>query len=191
MKKVLLFAAVLALGTTTFAQSADDQAAMQEKWMNHMTPGDMQAMLAKQNGVWEAKSKMWMAPGMDAMEATGTMTTDMNLGNRYQQSTYKSEIMGMPFEGISTTAYDNTRKIFINTWIDNTGTSIMYSEGKWNEKTKSIEFMGNATDPMAGRAMPFREVLTMIDDNHYKMEMYNAMEDGEMFKSMEIMYTRK
>lgn len=191
MKKILLFVAVLAIGNTSFAQSAEDQNAMMEKWMAYMTPGDMHKMLAKQNGVWEAKSKMWMAPGAEPMETTGELTTDMHLGDRYQKSTYTSEFMGMPFEGVSTTAYDNARKVFINTWMDNTGTSIMYSEGQWNEETKTIEFKGMATDAMAGKQMPFREVITMIDDDHYKMEMYNTMADGKELRSMEIMYTRK
>src|SRR4028118_1807600 len=96
----------------------------------------------------------------------------------------------MPFQGISTTGYDNARRVFVNTWIDNFGTGIMTSEGAYNAKTKSIEFKGMVTDPMAGgRQMPFRQVLTFIDDNNQRLEMYN-MHQGKEFKSMEIVLTR-
>lgn len=187
MKKLLLFAALFALGTNTFAQGEND---MMQKWMEYATPGKMQKMLAKQNGVWEANTKFWMAPGQDPMESTAEVTTDMYMGDRFQKSTYSGDMMGMPFKGESTTGYDNVRKVFVNTWIDNTGTGIMYSEGTWNEATKTIEYKGNMTDAMAGKAMPFREVVTIIDDNNYKMEMFNTMEGKEM-KTMEVTFKRK
>lgn len=188
MKKTLLFIAILAFGNTSFAQEGQDET--MQKWMVHMTPGKMHKMLATYNGRWEAASKFWMAPGAEAMDSKGEMVTDMHLGDRFQKSTYTSEFMGMPFKGESTIGYDNTREIFVNTWIDNTSTHIMYSEGTWDEASKSIEFKGSATDPGAGGPAPFREVMTFIDDNTFKMEMYNTM-DGKEFKSMEMTYTRK
>jgi hypothetical protein len=35
----------------------------------------------------------------------------------------------MPFEGISTLGYDNAKKTFFSTWIDNMGTGMMVMEG--------------------------------------------------------------
>ena len=43
---------------------------------------------------------------------------------------------------------------------------------------------------MAGKATPFREVMTFYSDDSYKLEMYNEM-DGKEYKSMEITFTRK
>lgn len=186
MKKILLFVAMIAVGNQGFAQS---EAEMQ-KWMEYATPGDMHKMLAKYNGRWTASTKMWMAPGQPPMESTAEVTTDMHMGDRYQKSTYSGDFGGMPFNGESITGYDNTRKVFTNTWIDNMSTGIMYSEGTWNAATKSVELKGTATDPMAGKAMPFREVMTFNSDDSYKMEMYNIM-DGNEYKSMEITFTRK
>lgn len=186
MKKIFLTALTALFTLSAFAQSEADM----QKWMEYATPGDMHKMLAKYNGRWTATTKMWMAPGQPPMESTADVTTDMYMGDRYQKSSYNGDFGGMPFNGESTTGYDNTRKVFTNTWIDNMSTGIMYSEGTWNAATKSVEFKGTATDPMAGKATPFREVMTFNSDDSYKMEMYNEM-DGKEFKSMEITFTRK
>ncbi|HYC30442.1 MAG TPA: DUF1579 domain-containing protein [Chitinophagaceae bacterium] len=186
MKKILLTALTAILTFGAFAQSEADM----QKWMAHATPGDMHKMLANYNGRWTANTKMWMDPSQPPMESTADVTTDMHMGDRYQKSVYSGDFGGMPFQGESLTGYDNTRKVFTNTWIDNMGTGIMYSEGTWNEKTRSVEFKGTATDPMAGKAMPFREVFTFSGNDNYKMEMYN-MVDGREYKTMEISFTRK
>lgn len=186
MKKTILTALMAIFALTTFAQSEADM----QKWMEYATPGDMHKMLGKYNGRWTAATKMWMAPGQPPMESTADVVTDMYMGDRYQKSTYTGDFGGMPFNGESMTGYDNTRKIFTNTWIDNMSTGIMYSEGTWNAATKSVEFKGTVTDPMAGKATPFREVMTFNGDDSYKMEMYNVM-DGNEYKSMEITFTRK
>lgn len=75
-------------------------------------------------------------------------------------------------------------------WTDNFSTGMMYGEGKWDAKTKSIEIKGSVSDPMTQGQSPYRQVTTFTDENNYKMEMYNMME-GKEYKSMEITYTRK
>lgn len=186
MKKILLLTALIAFGTNTFAQSEEDMKA----WMEYATPGEMQKLLGTQNGRWEAQTKMWMSPGAAPMESTAEVLTDMYMGNRFQKSLFNGDFGGMPFKGESVVGYDNVRKVFTSSWIDNMSTGIMYSEGKWNPSNKTIEYKGNATDPMAGKQTPFRQVITLIDDNSYKMETFNMM-NGQEFKSMEIMFTRK
>lgn len=186
MKKTILTALMAIFAVTAFAQSEADM----QKWMEYATPGDMHKMLGKYNGRWTAATRIWMAPGQPPMESTADVVTDMYMGDRYQRSTYTGDMGGMPFSGESTTGYDNTRKVFTNTWIDNMSTGIMYSEGAWNGSKQSVEFKGTATDPMVGKIMPFRQVITFTNADSYKMEMYNIMEGNE-YKSMEITYTRK
>lgn len=186
MKKILLTAAIALLATGTYAQSAEEMKA----WTDFATPGNMHKMLASYNGKWTAQTKMWMAPGQPPMESTADVVTDMYMGDRYQKSQYRGDFSGMPFEGESTIGYDNLKKVFVNTWIDNVGTGVMFSEGKWDAAKKSIEFKGLNSDPMAGKQTPFRQVLTLTNGDSYKMEMYSEM-GGKEVKSMEITFTRK
>ena len=172
-----------------FSQT-DKQAAEQKAWNEYMTPGAVHQMLAKSNGEWNEEMTMWMEPGAEPVKSTATAVNKMILGGRYQQSTHTGTVMGSPFEGIAITGYDNAKKILVSTWIDNMGTGIMYSEGKWNDATKSAEFTGTAIDPVSGKELKIRQIMKTIDDNTEMMEMYTTR-DGKEFKSMEIKMTRK
>lgn len=190
MKKIILFTAILGFSVSTYAQEGMNQAEAMEKWMAYATPSDMHKMLGEYNGKWTGEMKMWMSPGADPMESTATVTNDMYMGDRYQKSVYSGSSMGMPFQGESMTAYDNMKKVFINTWIDNMGTGVIYSEGTWNAENKTITYRGKMSEPMSGTQLDVKQVVTYTDKDHYMMEMYYNV-GGTEFKSMEGHYTRK
>ena len=169
-----------------------DSATMMKNWQTYMTPGDMQAMLAKSTGTWNADITMWDAPGAPPNKSTGTAVNKMLMGGRYLEGTNTGNMMGMPFEGRSITAYDNAKKVFINSWIDNMGTGIMNMEGPWDDGTKSINFTGKGMNPMTMKECDYRETFKMVDDNTQMMEMYGpSPADGKEMKMMEITFTRK
>jgi hypothetical protein len=117
-------------------------------------------------------------------------TNEMILGGRYLQGTHKGTMMGMPFEGIGTNGYDNSKKIFVSSWVDNMGTGMIYMEGTWDAATNSVTLVGKTTDPLTKKDIPTREIWKFVDDNHQELEMY-FMENGKEFKGMEIKYVRK
>jgi hypothetical protein len=55
--------------------------------------------------------------------------------------------------------------------------------GKFEYTSKM--WMTPGTEPI-----PYKQVVTLIDEKHHKMEWYTPSEQGEMFKSMELYYTR-
>ncbi len=165
-------------------------AAMAQAWEKYMTPGEPHKMLADETGKWDCEMTFWMAP--DAPPETYKSTADikMVMGGRYQESMYKGEMMGMPFEGKATVAYDNASDEYISTWIDNMGTGLMVMRGKMEEGSNSMTLTGETTDPMTGKTCKMREVYTIVDENTRKMEMYdNKM--GEEHKNMEIIMKKK
>ncbi|PZF74408.1 DUF1579 domain-containing protein [Taibaiella soli] len=189
MKKlVLLLLAVAGLSVTKTLAQMDD--ASMKAMQAYMTPGDMQKMLAKSDGNWNADITMWMDPTGAPTKTKGTCVNRMILGGRYQESINKSTFNGMPFEGRSLVGYDNAKKVFVYNWIDNMGTGMMTMEGKWNAATKTVEFMGTMVDPSSGNDMKVRETFQLIDNDHQKMEMYMVMPGGQDMKTMEITFTR-
>lgn len=78
----------------------------------------------------------------------------------------------------------------MSTWVDNMGTGIMYMEGKYDEKSKSINFAGKCVDPTSGKEESVREVFKIVDDKTQFMEMYMT-KGGKEFKNMEIKFTKK
>ena len=172
---------------------AVDTATARKNWEAYMAPGKEHQMMAKWNGTWTGEMTMWMSPdpNVPPTKSVGSAKNRMALGGRYQISEHKSNMMGMPFEGMSILAYDNHKKIFISSWIDNMGTGIMKLEGPWDEATKTITLRGKMVDPSSTAEMQIREVFTIIDDNTQKMEFYAVGPDGKEFKSMEGILKRK
>lgn len=191
MKRTILsFCAVLLSVTSSYVLAQGNQEAMQKAVMEYITPGNTHKMLSKADGQWTVETTLWMEPGAQPIKSTGTADVKMILGGRYQESKHSGNMMGMPFEGISITGYDNAKKVFVNSWVDNMGTGMMNMEGKWDENTKTINFSGKVFDPMTNKEMMVRETFKMIDDNTQSMEMYMT-HDGKEFKSMELKLTRK
>jgi hypothetical protein len=189
MKKInilfILLAGILCSANLS-AQSQEDMKAFAE----YMNPGPIQQMMAKSAGAWTANVTMWMHPGAPPTTSTMETSNEMILGGRYLQGLHKGNMMGMSFEGIGTTGYDNAKKIFVSSWIDNMGTGIIYMEGSWDANAKTINFSGKSTDPLTGKDIPTREVWKFVDDTHQVLEMYFT-EKGQEFKGMEIAYTKK
>jgi Protein of unknown function (DUF1579) len=180
---------------TSMADTASkpiDSAEMMKAWEAYMKPGNEHQWLAKSAGNWEAEIS-FLAPDGSVMSTNPGIKaeTKMVLGGRYQQSTYKGIMDKMPFEGMNTMAYDNARKVYISTWMDNMGTGLMYAEGNFDKgNNKVMTFKGNTTDPASGKQIPFREVFTIVDDNNQLMEMYDTKE-GKETKTMSIKLVRK
>jgi hypothetical protein len=194
LKLIIMKKLIIAVCTITFICSftsvnAQSEAEM-KAWMDYMTPGEMHQLLAKDDGEWNEEITSWMAPGAPPQKMAATCINKMIMGGRYQESIHTGNMMGMPFEGRSIAGYDNGRKIFVYTWIDNMSSGIMTMEGTWNATTKTMHYKGTTTDPMTGKSMPVRETFKYMDDGSQLLEMF-MMHEGKEFKSMEIKFTRK
>jgi hypothetical protein len=186
MKRLLLLCFPILAATQLLAQ---DQAAAQQAWMDYMTPGKIHQMLAHSDGTWNYELTLWMSPDAPPAKSTGTSENKMILGGRYQESVHKGNFGGMEFEGHGLLAYDNAKKIFQNSWVDNMGTGIMFMEGPWNDASHSLTLTGKTYDPMQGKDIEVKEVITILDNDHHKMEMF-YVKDGKDIKSMEMLLTR-
>jgi len=175
---------------TTSEEAAMDSAAMAKVWESYSTPGEMHKWMASTDGKWSAEMNFWAAPDQPAGPSEKSVVeSKMILGGRYQQSIYKGKMMGMDFEGYNTLAYDNAKKKFMSTWIDNTGTGLMYMEGPYDEATKTVKLEGTSVDPSTGKGYEMREEMKIIDDKTQLMTMYTK-KNGKEFKSMEIRMTK-
>lgn len=184
---ILLFSFLMLISFSASGLKAQDQDAM-KKWMDAMTPGDIQKGMAKMTGDWTYTSKLWMAPGQEPMQSTGTAKYEMLLDGRYLKVTTKGNMMGMAFEGMGITGYDNVSKQLQSSWIDNFGTGVMYLTGNI-DANGVMTLTGSMADPMTGQTINEKQVIKKENDNKYIMEMYNIV-GGQDIKTMEITYTR-
>jgi hypothetical protein len=159
-------------------------------YQEFMTPGSMHKWMTKFNGTWEADIASFMDPSNPAKsKATNVTKTIMN--GLYQVGDYTGNMMGMPFQGHSIMGYDNGKKMFVNTWIDNMGSGIIYMTGNYDEATKTLHLKGKQTNPMNGQDMDIREEMKIVDDNNYTLVMYGTGPDGKEMKFMEGNFKKK
>ncbi len=191
MKRIAIFLTPLFLLLMLCSVQAQDQDAMTKAWAAFMTPGDMHKMMATWNGTWTADVTAWMAPTAPPSKSTSTVENKMALNGLYQMGHYTGTMMGQPFEGYSTLAYDNAKKMFVDTWIDNMGSGVVVMTGTWNDKTKTLELKGTQTDPMSGKDTGIRQVTKVMDANSQMMTIYGTGPDGKEMKYMEANMKRK
>jgi len=164
-----------------------EEKAMMEAWQKAATPGPEHAMLAESAGRYKLTVKTWHQPGGEPDTSEGTAERTMALGGRVLEEKVTSSMMGMPFEGIGRTGYDNVRKTYWSTWTDNMSTALFVMNGTINEDGSST-FQGEMVDPMTGGTMTMR-IEGRMEGGKEIIEFYHPAPGGEgEMKGMELVY---
>ena len=179
--------------------SAADMQKMMEQMMELGKPGENHKLLAEMAGSWSYTMKMMMDPTTSKpSESKGTATRKAIFDGRYftfdvsgkfQMPGKDGKPVDMNFKGKATEGYDNVKKKFISSWIDNMSTMMMNSEGTYDADTKTFTYNAQC-EMMPGMPVKMREVIKVVDKDHHTFEMYEDRGAGET-KTMEINYTRK
>jgi hypothetical protein len=180
----------------TGSQPSEEE--MMRLMMENMKLNENHKLLAELVGDWTYTVKMWMDPSAPPLESKGTMTRRSEMDGRYfvGDASGKFPMPGpdgkmqdFNFKGRSTEAYDNAKKKFVSSWIDNMGTGIMLSEGTYDPSTKTFTYHANY-DMAPGVQTKIRETIKVTDKDHHLMEWFEDR-GGKEVKTMEIAYTRK
>ena len=187
---VVAIAAMAGVAVAQEAPAVDQQAAM-AAWEKAATPGEYHAFFARHAGKWEVAGNMWMAPGAEPMPSESVAEARMILGGRYLLEETKGTSMGMPFEGLGVTGYDNTTGIVTSVWYDNMGTVTTILTGEYPTPGAPMELSGTMIDPYTRDSLPMRTVTTFVGDDEKVFEYFSSMAAGmpEM-KIMELRYKR-
>jgi hypothetical protein len=154
-------------------------------------PGEHHKHLGFMAGEWNVKASFWMPGSPEAMTSDGTAAFKWVLGGRYMRQDYTSQFMGMPFQGIGTTGYDNVGKQYQSTWTDNMSTTIMSEHGQCDGSGKKFSFTGEMPDPGSGTMLATRTEQVVESQDRFVLTSYAKGPDGKEMKLMELVYTRK
>ena len=163
-----------------------------KRWEAASTPGEAHKALEPLVGEWQIEARFWMqGPDAEPVESKGTTKGKWILGNRFIQEELNGEMMGQPFQGIGTTGYDNLKKKYVSTWVDNMNTMISISEGTYDPQAKVFTFTGKMDDIISGQKdKPFKYILRVVSNDKHIFEMHDPSL-GAKSKNGEITYTRK
>ena len=168
-----------------------EQKAQMEAWMKVMTPGKPHQEMATKVGVWEGTVSMWDAPGAPPQVNQARAERTMGLGGRVLIDHWKGTMMGMPFEGMGMSGYDNANGKSWSTWSDSFTTGLMTSSGKCDpDPKKGCDFSGNYVDSRTGKDKQNRSTVSWPSADEERMEMFEIGADGKEWKNMEIVIRR-
>ena len=174
------------------------EAEMMAMMMDMAKPGENHRHMQELAGTWSYTVKWWMNPGSPPSESTGITISKLVMDGRYliSENTGKMQMPGsdgkmvdMEFKGMAIEGYDNAKKKFVASWIDNMGTGIMNMEGTFDAATKTLTYYAEY-EPMPGMKTKMREVVTSTDQDHHSMQFFEDR-GGKEVKTMQIDYTRK
>jgi len=188
-----------ATGAVTAPVSEPNPQEMMKQMMDMSKLNENHKLLADMNGNWNYTIKFWMNPDPNAppQQSKGTATRKSVMGGRYfemdvsgkmQMPGEDGKMKDMQFKGMAIEGYDNAKKKFVASWIDNMGTGIQSSEGNYDPATKTFTY-NMEMEPMPGMKQQVREVLKVTDKDHMMLEWYENR-GGQEKKTMEINYTR-
>ena len=172
------------------SEMSAEQKAMMEAWQKASAAGEPHQRLLGMEGTWDAEVSMWMQPGQPPAKSMGTSVNKPILGGRWIEQRFTGTAMNQPFQGIGYTGYDNTKKKYVSTWIDNMSTAVMVSEGAFDAAGKVMTSTSTMMDPMTGKPTQSKGVMRIVDNDHHVYEMWES-HDGKDAKTMEIHYRRK
>jgi hypothetical protein len=177
--------------------AAGNDAQSMAAMMELAKPGENHKVLEGLVGSWTYKVKWWMSQDAPPMESTGTTSAKSVMDGRYVVSEHTGK-MSMPgpdgkmmdagFQGMGTEGYDNVKKKFVASWIDNMGTGIMLMEGTYDSVAKTLTYLGEE-EPVPGAKTKMRQTVRYTDKDHHLLEFFEV-HGGTEVKVMEIAYTR-
>jgi hypothetical protein len=196
--RVVLGALVLASVGSAFALAQveakpQDAAAnaMMDKMIAYGTPGPAHKVLEAKVGDWEFTGKFYQ-PGSDEPEVFhGTSKAAWIMDGRFLEETVEGEWLGSHFVGRGVTGYDNMKKIYVSSWIDNMSTGLFSGTMTYDAATKTFQGTGEAPDVMQDKYVPVRSVEHFVDRDHIQAESYQKDPWGKEYKAMEFHHTRK
>ena len=156
-------------------------------------PGKMHEHLAKDAGVWNGKTQMWMVPGSEPMTSECTSTVAPIMDGRYIKAEMAGEMPGMgKYNGFGIYGFDNVSQKFVSTWIDNQSTGVMNGIGELSPDGKTMTWKYTYNCPINKKPTALREVEKVTGPNTKTLEMFgNDPKSGKEFKMMRIELTKK
>jgi hypothetical protein len=153
--------------------------------------GPMHHLLVQWSGHWREEIKLWATPNTKEPSITPAIRDGrMAAEGRFLTSTTVGQIGTTPYEAQSVLGFDNAKKVFVKTWFDNLGTSILVLEGTYDEKANVVDFVGYTTDPLTRRAVKVHQIMRLIDPSTQVLEVFVELKEGKETKSMEIISIR-
>lgn len=149
--------------------------------------------LAPFAGTFRAEVKIWFRPG-DPVVSTGTMVNSWVLGGMFLKQVYTGDPApdgSFPaFEGRGYWGYNTISRCYEGFWIDNASTMMQTDTGSVDASGRVWTMSGVMANPQSREPMTKRSVITLVDQDTHRIEVFFATGGAPETRSMEIIYRR-
>jgi hypothetical protein len=189
--RITVVAVALALGCVTPLAPATFAAAPTAEITQPSLPqpGPEHQFLKDDEGQWDAVVEVFAQPGEPPMQSKGVETNRMGCGGLCLITDFKSDLMGLPFEGHGTTTWNPSKKKYVGSWSDSMSTGLSLTESTWDPATKTVTGWIEGPDP-TGNVTRMKSVVEYKDSGRV-FSAYAPGPDGKDVLTMKITYTRK
>jgi hypothetical protein len=154
------------------------------------SPGPEHTRLAVFEGVWRHRGT-FSIQGQAPLYFTGTTTNRMILGGRFLESRSATAEGPFPIESFTVFGFDRRSSDFTAVGFDSLGTYHVTAAGKPAPESQPITMSGVNRDPATGRVEEFDFVLTPINPNEYRFDVFFKGPGGARSHVVEIIHTRE
>ena len=173
------------------AKAVPNMQEMMKKYMEAATPGEGHKYLDQFVGKWDVVVRAWMDPSKPPQESKGTYEVRWILDGRFLYGELTSQLMGMPFKAVDIIGYDNYKKHYVQSHMDNMSTALYTAEGKLDFSRQVMTAFGKMDEVgMDERDKLAKYVTRVLNKDKYVFEAYDEVGGPNEFKALEIVYTR-
>ena len=153
-------------------------------------PGPEHERMEWRLGTWAGEVTYWPFPGAPPVTTAATSKAAWVLDGRWIRQEFRSEVNGQPFEGLGLLGYDRIAGQYVSMWFDSTSTGVLTLTGDCEGECLELVLAGTRVDPQTGKEYGVRQVVRRLDAERFMVEFYDQLDDGSMFKSLEIRWRR-
>ncbi|HTF89779.1 MAG TPA: DUF1579 domain-containing protein [Planctomycetota bacterium] len=157
-----------------------------EQAMPEVKPGPEHAALAKEVGTWDATVTNTMGGAPEVSKATEVRKM---VGGLWLVGDFSGEMGGKAFYGHGVNGYDQDKKKYVGTWVDTMSSSMMLTEGSYDEATKTMHCTGKFS--MGGQEMTCSMTTQSKDADNQVFTMTMPGEGGAVMTALKIEYKRR
>jgi len=174
-----MVAAVLAVGTATWAQEPPKMPAPQKEheWLKQFV------------GEWDTEAEVLMEPGKPPVKMKGTESAKL-VGGFWLISELKGECFGVPMTGIITVGYDAQKKKYVGTFICSASDWLCKYEGTVKGQVLTLETEGPSPNN-PGKTCKMRDVMEIKGPDLRQLTSYIQNDDGQWTTFMTMTARRK
>ncbi|MFN0204759.1 MAG: DUF1579 family protein [Planctomycetota bacterium] len=166
------------------------------RYMELMKPSETHKFLDQFVGKWNMTTRMWMGastgdPTPPMEDTKGSCEANWLYDGRWIQSKTKFNMMGMAVESTVLMGYDNYKKKFVFSKVDNVTTNMLFAEGVLDRTGKNLVFYGPLDEPITNEHdKPVKYAYRMLNKDKYVLEIHDLAIGETNAKVLEFEFNR-